>query len=77
MSSEDENEANEFSRNRLIPPNRWAEFIMDTPTEYRIVEFAQSLGIAPGIVVGRLQYEERLPHQSRLNHLKVPYRWAL
>jgi HTH-type transcriptional regulator / antitoxin HigA len=75
MSGEDENEANEFSRNRLIPPNRWAEFVLDIPTEYGIIQFAESIGIAPGIVVGRLQHEKRL-HPGRLNHLKVRYQWT-
>lgn len=75
MSGEDENEANEFSKNRLIPQSKWTEFISDTLTESGIVQFAQSVGVAPGIVVGRLQHEKLLL-PSRLNHLKVRYRWT-
>ena len=33
-----------------------------------------ALGIAPGIVVGRLQHEGWLP-RTDLNGLKVSYRW--
>ena len=35
-----------------------------------------ALGIAPGIVVGRLQHEGWLP-RAHLNGLKVSYRWLL
>jgi hypothetical protein len=35
---------------------------------------AETLGIAPGIVVGRMQHEKWLP-RTHLNGLKVSYRW--
>jgi Zn-dependent peptidase ImmA (M78 family) len=75
MTEEHEHEANEFSRNRLIHPNKWAELIACTLTEPVIRQFARSVGIAPGIVVGRLQHEKRL-QPSKLNHLKVRYQWS-
>jgi HTH-type transcriptional regulator/antitoxin HigA len=37
-----------------------------------IEQFADDLGISPGIVVGRLQHDTHLP-PSRLNHLKRRY----
>ena len=38
-------------------------------TERTVRDFAEEQGIAPGIVVGRLQRDEHLP-QSHLNNLK-------
>lgn len=77
MTAEHEQEANEFSRNRLIPPNRWTEFVSSSlvTTELGIVQFAKSIGIAPSIVVGRLQYEKLISY-NRLNHLRVRYQWS-
>ena len=77
MTEEHEQEANEFSRNRLIPPNKWAEFVSSNLaiTEPGIVQFANSIGIAPSIVVGRLQHEKLVPY-NRLNHLRVRYQWT-
>ena len=37
--------------------------------------FAEKIKIAPGIVVGRLQYDKRLPN-SHGNKLKVFFRWS-
>lgn len=73
----DEEEANRFASDLLIPPREYvrlktcSEFDEDT-----IVEFAQQLGIAPGIVVGRLQHDGLLPWRSRLNALKRRFAWA-
>lgn len=77
MTEEHEHEANEFSRNRLVHPNKWTEFVSLalTYTEPVIKQFAQSVGIAPGIVVGRLQHEKKLL-PSKMNHLKVRYQWT-
>ena len=58
-----ENEANKFAADFLIPPKEYQTFIMQNPriSEALICEFAKQLGIAPGIVVGRLQKDGRLP----------------
>jgi len=40
-----------------------------------IIEFAQQLGIAPGIVVGRMQHAGLVPRQN-LNGLKQHLRWV-
>ena len=37
--------------------------------------YAKKIGIAPGIVVGRLQYDKVLP-PTHLNGLKVRYKWS-
>ena len=40
----------------------------------QLIPPAAALGIAPGIVVGRMQHERWLP-RTHLNGLKVSYHW--
>jgi len=40
-----------------------------------IKTFAAEIGIAPGIVLGRLQHDGIIPYKAGLNSLKVFYRW--
>jgi HTH-type transcriptional regulator/antitoxin HigA len=75
VRGEHEEEANRFATNMLIPEAHAARMRKLPATHGAIEEFAREMGIAPGIVVGRLQKEERLPW-SHLNALKVRYRWA-
>lgn len=51
-----EEEANRFAADLLIPREH-ARRLTTLATEADVREFASGLGIAPGIVVGRLQYE--------------------
>jgi Zn-dependent peptidase ImmA (M78 family) len=74
ITSTEENEADKFAADQLISPAEWAGFQPYEMTEAVIRQFAESIGIAPGIVVGRLQKEERIPW-NRLQHLKVRYVW--
>jgi hypothetical protein len=61
----------------LIPPNDFERFCDGGLfTGDSIGEFAHEIGIAPGIVVGRLQHEGHVPWKSRLNRLKVVYDWT-
>lgn len=70
-----EREANEFAADWLIAPDPWGEFTKDAYyTPASVTQFAESLGIAPGIVVGRLQKEDRLPYHQ-LTSLKGRYEW--
>jgi len=72
-----EDEANSFAADLLIPPDAWRKFIQNAPfSKEKITVFADSIGIAPGIVVGRLQREKLLPY-SHLNGLKETYRWII
>lgn len=72
-----EHEANEFAANILIPPDDWKGFLQSGEyTEAAIRRFAAEIGIAPGIVVGRLQHEELLEWKSSCNKLKVRYKWV-
>ncbi|MDX2130236.1 MAG: HigA family addiction module antitoxin [Chloroherpetonaceae bacterium] len=68
--SQKEIEANRFAADFLIPPQEWANFTSITPfTKPRIIDFAKSLRISPGIVAGRLQHESK--DFSKFNDLKV------
>jgi HTH-type transcriptional regulator / antitoxin HigA len=65
-----ERDADKFSREILIPPREAKELSqLRTPDDVR--RFAEKIGVAPGIVVGRLQHDEYWPH-SRGNQLKRP-----
>jgi len=62
-----EEEADRFAARLLIPPPHDSELRRLTLTD--VPEFADRLGIAPAIVVGRLQHERRMPHH-RGNELR-------
>ncbi len=64
----EENEADRWAANFLIPPKS-AQRLPELKTTSAVEEFAQELGIHPGIVVGRLQHE-RIIAQNRMNDLK-------
>jgi len=61
--------ANRFAADFLIPPDH-TPTLPTLTTRTAIVRFAKSIGISPGIVVGRLQKEEILPWATHLNNLK-------
>ena len=67
----EEKEADTFAADLLIPPSD-VKVLLSRPWRKKaeVREFAGELGIAPGIVVGRLQHEGILPH-SHFNDLKV------
>lgn len=65
-----EAEADRFSRDVLIPP-REAKELPGLKTTGDVRRFADRIGVAPGIVVGRLQHDQLWPH-SRGNQLKQP-----
>jgi len=75
---EEEDEANRFAANILTNHILWQRFI--TQGSYRtkagIKEFAKEAGIAPGIVVGRLQHEKLLPY-THCNELKRYLTWNI
>jgi len=51
-----EDEANSFAANLLIPPDS-ASRLAGLATDHDVEAFAREIGIAPGIVVGRLQHD--------------------
>lgn len=71
-----EQEANHFASEWLIPGAAFASFV--AARDYSAVavkRFAARQGIAPGIVVGRLQHEKRIPF-AFLNDLKERLTWG-
>ena len=76
-SDEKEKQANRFSADLLIPSNQYKNFHPrgNFFSKAEIMEFARKLGIAPGIVVGRLQHDGRIPMQN-CNDLKRKLVWA-
>ncbi|MCK4341880.1 MAG: HigA family addiction module antidote protein [Phycisphaerae bacterium] len=69
-----EERANRFAAGFLIPP-AYSSTLPTLTTRTQIVRFANSIGISPGIVVGRLQKEGVLPWRSFLNDLKSRFMW--
>jgi addiction module HigA family antidote len=54
-----EEQANVFARNNLIPQNAYEAFVEEGRYgDDQITAFARRIGIAPGIVVGRLQHDK-------------------
>jgi addiction module HigA family antidote len=71
-----ESEANRFAADFLIPPADYRFFPQGRHISKADVRyFADKIGVAPGIVVGRLQHDGRLPF-SHCNDLKVHLKWA-
>lgn len=70
-----ETEANRFSADTLIPPKDLDQFMRKgVLTNNSIHDFAEAVGVGPGIVVGRLQFEGLLGrHQG--NALKQKLDW--
>ena len=76
-SEKQEEEANRFSRDFLIPPDAYERFVDEGVfTDHMITAFAADIGVSPGVVVGRLQHDDKVVWQSSLNHLKKHFSWA-
>ncbi|UVK49157.1 ImmA/IrrE family metallo-endopeptidase (plasmid) [Mesorhizobium sp. AR07] len=72
-----EAEANEFAASSLIPKPMWKSFVANRCfDEASIRAFSVECGVAPGIAVGRLQYERVLPYNTALNRLKQRFEWS-
>ena len=68
-----EQEADAFAQEVLIPDEAYSKFAVKTYySEAEVIAFAQSIGIHPGIVVGRMQHDSLLA-QNCLCHLKEKY----
>ena len=74
MSGSEEDEANLYASQRLIPQDEFDAFKRCTPTRENIINFAKRIGIAPGIVLGRMQKEDLIAW-SKFYDLKIRYRW--
>lgn len=74
LDDELEKEADVFACDLLIPRKLTSQLATLPHTKIAVSDFAQKIGIAPGIVVGRMQKEDLLDW-SYLNGLKISYRW--
>ena len=75
-TAEIEAEADQFAGDFLIPCEAWSDFCDRGSFRPRVIEkFAQSVGIAPFIVVGRLQKERRVAY-GKFASLKQRYAWT-
>lgn len=84
--AQQEKEANELAAHLLVPDGDFDEFSLSawhkspatkeyTVSERAVKRFARRLGVAPGIIVGRLQHEKMIPF-SHLNGLKRSFEWT-
>lgn len=73
-NDEEEQAADKFAGEFLIP-SRYTECLKTLKTVIKVRGFAQTLGIHPGIVVGRLQHDGIIPF-SHMNNLKTSYDWT-
>jgi HTH-type transcriptional regulator/antitoxin HigA len=73
-----ESEADAFARDHLIPREDYDAFVrgVQHPTRAAVNSFARRVGVAPGVVVGRLQHEGRL-FRSAFNDLRSRYDWVV
>lgn len=69
-----EKEADLFAQKTLIPPKEYKEFVLEGDfTASSIKNFANKIGIFPGIVTGRLQFDGVLPHT--VHHHRIRFKW--
>ena len=74
IAEELEAEADAFASKTLIPPAA-AAGLAGLTTASQVQAFAKELGVAPGIVVGRMQHDGYIPH-SRWANLIQRYRFS-
>jgi len=60
VGKDQEEEANKFAGNELIPEKDYVEFLNNPITNQGIINFAKNLGIHPGIVAGRLCHDNKV-----------------
>jgi Zn-dependent peptidase ImmA (M78 family) len=71
-----EEEANQFASRSLVPTAEYRHFVSARSfTIQSIRAFANHIGIAPGIVVGRLQHDKHIDFNER-NQLKRRFEWT-
>jgi HTH-type transcriptional regulator / antitoxin HigA len=75
LSSKEEQEANVWARDFLITPSQAQSLASVAKTKVAVCDFARSVGIHAGIVVGRMQHDGLLDVRW-LNDLKVSFTFA-
>ena len=68
-----ESEADDFAQNALIPKDKYDAFTKSQDFSVATIQhFSRTIGIAPSIVIGRLQRDNFVPY-NRYNDMKVKY----
>lgn len=75
LSTAEEEEANAFAANTLIPVEYQDELLNLPAIGVAIMRFARRVGISPGIVVGQLQ-KRGILGWNQFRNLKRPYAWT-
>ena len=74
---EQEQEADRFAANQLIPPKAYDELRKSVFSNPQAIQgIAEKTGVHAGIVVGRLQYDKLVPQNSALNKLRTRFTWS-
>ena len=74
--SDEEQEADNFAANKLIPPKKYQTFLeRDDFSEKSIREFAEKIGVHTGIVIGRLQHDDKISWRTH-GHLQSRLEFA-
>ncbi len=74
-TGKEEEEANEFAANLLIPPEQRDSMHALPVNAKEVMRFAKAIGVSPGVIVGQLQHAKIFSHKQ-LNKLKVRYQWT-
>ncbi|MCF7822147.1 MAG: helix-turn-helix domain-containing protein [Mariprofundaceae bacterium] len=77
LDGEHEEQANQFAGHLLIPKQFEERLMLLDQSPATIKKFSKEVGVAPGIIVGRMQKDGILPWATKLNGLKVRYHWRL
>jgi len=74
--AQQEEEADKFAASKLIPSESYQELLKSSINEKIIKSFAKRIGIQPGIIVGRLQYDGYISQNSLFNKIRERYKWT-
>ena len=74
LDDEHEKQVDKFACDLLIPPTYTVQLPTLRKTYASVKQFAAKIGVAPAIVVGRMQKEGYL-QWDLLNKCKVRYKW--
>lgn len=81
LANAKEREADDFAAKMLIPTHDWTRIVTSIremnryPSFNEIQQWANEIGIAAGILVGRLQHEKIVPN-THYNSLKMRLEWV-
>lgn len=75
MEEQCEREANEYAAQVIVPMPYREELLSLGSSRFPIIEFAKKVGVAPGLIVGQLQYKGIIGF-NQMQRLKRRYSWV-